>query len=100
MSLKNLITIFSILVLTACGGGGGGSSTPEPIPTPAPTPAPTPEPTPEPTPAPTGVYEMDENCPTHIKEAFLDVSEAPGPGAWLMSKNASLMCEGQFSSIS
>ena len=24
MSLKNLITIFSILVLTACGGGGGG----------------------------------------------------------------------------
>ena len=23
---------------------------------------------------------MDENCPAHIKAAFLDVSEAPGPG--------------------
>ena len=23
---------------------------------------------------------MDSNCPTHIQEGFLDVSEAPGPG--------------------
>ena len=23
---------------------------------------------------------MDDNCPTHIKGAFLDVSQAPGPG--------------------
>ena len=28
---KKLITIISILVLTACGGGGGASSTPEPV---------------------------------------------------------------------
>ena len=86
LNIKNFTKIvITTILLVACGGGsGGGSSAPEPIPTPAPTPAPTPEPTPEPTPAPTpaptGVYEMDENCPTHIKEAFLDVSEAPGPG--------------------
>ena len=73
MNLRNLFSVFSILLLTACGGGGGGDgsdSTSTPIPTP--TPAPTPEPTPEPTPAPTGIYEMDENCPTHVKVAFLD----------------------------
>ena len=77
MNLRNLFSVFSILLLTACGGGGGeGTSAPTPTPTPAPTPAPTPEPTP----APTGIYEMDENCPTHVKAAFLDVSQAPGPG--------------------
>jgi|TARA_B000000565_G_scaffold253664_1_gene230651 hypothetical protein len=76
----NRLYIFLVLVLVTACGGGGGSSTPEPVPTPAPTPAPTPEPTPEPTPAPTGIFEMDSNCPTHIQEAFLDVSEAPGPG--------------------
>ena len=82
INIKNFTKIvITTILLVACGGGSGGaSSASEPIPTPAPTPAPTPEPTPEPTPAPTGVYEMDENCPTHIKEAFLDVSEAPGPG--------------------
>ena len=81
MNLRNLFSVFSILLLTACGGGSGGDggdSTSTPIPTP--TPAPTPEPTPEPTPAPTGIFEMDENCPTHVKAAFLDVSQAPGPG--------------------
>jgi hypothetical protein len=76
----NRLYIFLVLVLVTACGGGGGSSTPEPVPTPAPTPAPTPEPTPAPTPAPTGIFEMDSNCPTHIQEAFLDVSEAPGPG--------------------
>ena len=81
MNLRNLFSVFSILLLTACGGGGGeGTSAPTPTPTPTPTPAPTPAPTPEPTPAPTGNYEMDENCPTHVKAAFLDVSQAPGPG--------------------
>ena len=67
--MSRFLVVLTAVILTACGGGGGMSE-PESQPTP----------TPAPTPAPTGVYEMDDNCPTHIKGAFLDVSQAPGPG--------------------
>ena len=54
--LRVLTVIFTVCVVSACGGGGGGSgdsSVSNPSPAPAPTPAPTPTPTPVPTPPPT-----------------------------------------------
>ena len=54
--LRVLTVIFTVCVVSACGGGGGGSgdsSVSNPSPAPAPTPPPTPTPTPVPTPPPT-----------------------------------------------
>ena len=54
--LRFLTVIFTVCVVSACGGGGGGSgdsSVSNPSPAPAPTPPPTPTPTPVPTPPPT-----------------------------------------------
>ena len=45
--LKSLLTFFSIVILTTCGGGGVSSEQVTIPPTPAPTPEPTPAPTPE-----------------------------------------------------